>query len=891
MNSDDFTASQQDALRIAHSLADMGAPVFAAYRDSSKPGAFLYPNGWQHTRPGQTSHNWINRWRPGMALCMVTGVLFDVLDFDPQNGGDAAVLPSEVLSVRTYGAQRTPSTGAHWLIARTHLAKGVPAKGIDLQAGDDAGEGRGFVFIAPTVRPAKFGPNKGEDVEYRWEVEPFASVTLHGARGMDPGLDALIDLCQAKRATRTLRVVGREVAHPNIDVPLPDLDPDDAFEPAADWTEDEAEKIIRGQLDAVRHALPGAINSTLGGAARVLGRFVAGGFLNEEGSTIVLLDAVETGGQHSDSWNAANGLKWTAASVIATGLARGGEEPWTVASATSDQDSYSTTAKGEGVSADTAGLTPEQGSTTPTKGGGVPQLLIESPASMAYWLQQELGRGRLSGFFARQGALVHTPRVDEIGYVPAKGEADDNGPAEIRPATPDTLAAKLQFLYACYKTIKDKETKEEREVPAMFPAAAAKAVVNAPEALSGLRTLRGVTHTPMVRPDGSILDVAGYDAATGYLFLPGQGVKVPAVPAEPAMDDVVKAKVLLHGMIEGFPFGTDDDRANYLGMLLTPLLRQVAPPPYKMFGIGAHQPGSGKSLLAEIAAHVHGAVWRSEVPEDEPEWRKATVSLLSTTSAPVIVLDNVTGILKSSTLAGLLTQAGESQDRALGSNDRMITYTNDRVWVVTGNNLSLSGDLVRRTITVLIDPNMANPETRTDFAIQDLPRWVREHRNEILWSLLVLIRAWVAAGMPLEDRKQSDGFTHWQKVVGGILATAGIPGAFDAQSGQRAAAGGDDDGLARVLDHLRDRFGDKSWSVAEALAPTDNGAFVFEQRDWLPLPVLDKLSRSEAAGRISFGWWLRNRLGRWVVTEDGRPLVIREAGMEKKVARWAIESR
>lgn len=879
MNSDDFTASRQDALRIAHSLADMGAPVFAAYRDSSKPGAFLYPNGWQHTKPGQTSHNWINRWRPGMALCMVTGVLFDVLDFDPQNGGDLASLPGDVARIRAYGTQSTPSTGEHWLIARTHLAKGIPAKGIDLQAGDDAGEGRGFVFIAPTVRPAKFGPRAGEDVEYRWRMEPVPDVMIYG-RGIDPGLDALIDLCQAKKVPR--RVLAPIGDRAILDATIP-LDPDDPFEPATDWTQDEADKILHAQLDAVTCMRAGQVNSTLGGAARVFGRFVAGGYLSEERATEMISAAVNVNSVHSDSWNAANGLKWTAASVIATGLARGGEEPWTVATDTvpvAPKTESTVTGLTSGRDLDRAGAT----TSTVT-----PKLLIESPAFMTYWLQQELGRGRLSGFFIRQGALVHTPRVDEIGYVPARSEADDNGPAEIRAATPDTLAAKLQFLYACYKTIKDKETKEERETPAMFPAAAAKAVVNAPEALSGLRTLRGVTHTPMVRPDGSVLDVAGYDAATGYLFLPGQGVKVKPVPAEPNTHDVAQAKVLLADMIEGFPFGTDDDQANYLGMLLTPLLRQVAPPPYKMFGIGAHQPGSGKSLLAEIAAHVHGAVWRSEVPEDEPEWRKATVSLLSTTSAPVIVLDNVTGILKSSTLAGLLTQAGESQDRALGSNDRMITYTNDRVWVVTGNNLSLSGDLVRRTITVLIDPNMANPETRTDFAIQDLPRWVREHRNEILWSLLVLIRAWVAAGMPLEDRKQSDGFTHWQKVVGGILTTVGIPGAFDAQSGQRAAAGGDDEGLATLLETLAARFGDREWTGAEALAPEDNGAFMIESRDWLPGVVLEKLARSEPSGRKAFGWWLRNRIGRWVPGSEGGALVLRHAGTRKNVALWQIE--
>jgi hypothetical protein len=60
-------------------------------------------------------------------------------------------------------------------------------------------------------------------------------------------------------------------------------------------------------------------------------------------------------------------------------------------------------------------------------------------------------------------------------------------------------------------------------------------------------------------------------------------------------------------------------------------------------------------------------------------------------------------------------------------------------------------------------------------------------------------------------------------------------------------------------------------------------------REWLPSVVLDKLGRSEAAGRKSFGYWLRNRLGRWVTDADGRSLVIREQGKTKLGMSWRIE--
>jgi hypothetical protein len=255
----------------------------------------------------------------------------------------------------------------------------------------------------------------------------------------------------------------------------------------------------------------------------------------------------------------------------------------------------------------------------------------------------------------------------------------------------------------------------------------------------------------------------------------------------------------------------------------------------------------------------------------------------------VVHVDNITGVLKSSVLAGLLTADGVLQERELGAS-RMLSYTNDRVWVVTGNNLSLGGDLVRRTVLIEIDPNMANPEER-QFAIADLKGWVREHRNELLWSLLVLVRHWVAQGSMPAARQQSDSYAAWESVVGGILAAAGIPGAFDAKSGQKAATGGDDEATASVLEHLWSKLGDRTWVVAKALEPDSSDGWVaaVENLDWLPSSVLDKLARSVPAGRKTFGYWLSNRIGRWVVGSDGHAYVIRRLGKTKHGQEWQIE--
>lgn len=851
----ELTPSQEVGLQVARTMVEAGIPVFSAARNNGKGHEFLLPKAWQDTKP---AHSWIDRWRPGMALCAVMGVVADGLDTDPRNGGieSRAELVAEGHWPRVYGVVETPSGGTHEYISRTFLAKGELVPGVDLQAGQEDGNGRGFLYLPPTERIAKAGARAGEMVEYAWKTPLDVDwLTDWGPEG-DGTTEGIRRLMIGKRARRT--------------VPVSTAEDDDPFDTAHNaWDAHSARKAIEVQLQAVRQAKDGTVNSTLGGAARFLGRFV-GSLLNEEQAAEMLMAALRDGGVHSDRWNLENGRDWTAATVIQAGLTNGQAERWEV----------------------TITPTPssEPGASEPIRPGqSVPDLCITSPADMTYWLQSAMGTGSLSGYFLRSGQVVHTPRVDEAGYVPPPGDHDENGPAQIQAVTASQLTAKIQYAHRCYKIVTNKETKEKHEVPALFPLEASKRAVDAPEAMVMLRGLRGVTHTPMVRSDGSVLALPGYDPASGYLFLPGPGVRAIPVPDSPSQEDVAKAVGLLDEMVAGFPWETKDDKANYYGMLLTPLLRMMAPPSYKGFFIGAHQPGSGKTLLADIARILHGGIFRSEMPMDEPEIKKMTTSMLATTSAPIIHIDNVTGVLRSSQLAGLLTASGEIQERELGSS-RNLTFVNDRVWVLTGNNPSLGGDMVRRTITIMIDPNMANPETR-EFAIKDLPAWVKERRNELLNALMVMIRYWVAGGARKAERQQSDSFATWEATVAGILSACGIPGEFDQQSGQRAAAGGDDDGLAALLTHIREAYGAEPWTVTQLLQ-AEPEEFRADAREWLPSPILDKLARSEAGGKKSLGRWIMNRIGRWVTTDEGAPLVLRSAGKDRnKVALWKVEAK
>lgn len=526
---------------------------------------------------------------------------------------------------------------------------------------------------------------------------------------------------------------------------------------------------------------------------------------------------------------------------------------------------------------------------------GRPPLQITSTAESVEWLRDNIGTGLLAGMFHRGGEIVYCPRIGEEGYRPLTDrDRDDDGPAQVRPMSASRIASYIQLLYWCYKLVKT-ESGKMIPVVAMFPTGAACPALDVPGEQHHLRRLRGVTHSPLPRADGTILDAPGYDQQAKLLYLPDPDLTVEPVPAEPTGAQVADALKLLRYMVQDFKFLTVHDEANYLGLLLTPLLRELAPPPYKLAAIGAPQPGSGKSLLAAILRVIHGGVFRSEVPPDDAEMRKVITTILDVTTGPVVQLDNVSGVLRSSVLSGMLTSA-TWEDRRLGSNSH-IRGRNDRLWVLTGNNVTLGGDLVRRTCWVTIDPGCPDPHLRSNFAIGNLEQWALDHRGELIHALLVLIRNWVLHAKPTTPRG-SDSYAGWIETVAGILTTAGHPGVFDHHGAARQTVGSDDSEWREFLEAVYCEFGESVWTVKkllEKLLPrqeiNEHGRRVESPSpipmDALPAELAEKAARSPAGIGKSLGRWLNNRDGRW-----SGDLTVRRTGMDShtKAAIWKIQT-
>jgi hypothetical protein len=79
----------------------------------------------------------------------------------------------------------------------------------------------------------------------------------------------------------------------------------------------------------------------------------------------------------------------------------------------------------------------------------------------------------------------------------------------------------------------------------------------------------------------------------------------------------------------------------------------------------------------------------------------------------------------------------------------------------------------RRVFWVRQDPQIANPENRSNFQHPNLEEWVLHHRISLIQACLILIRAWFTAGQPKADLHRGS-FYAWAQTVGGILENAGI---------------------------------------------------------------------------------------------------------------------
>jgi DNA polymerase I len=287
-----------------------------------------------------------------------------------------------------------------------------------------------------------------------------------------------------------------------------------------------------------------------------------------------------------------------------------------------------------------------------------------------------------------------------------------------------------------------------------------------------LPALQGIVRAPVFGADGTLHQRPGYNPAT-KLYQTGT---IQLRDITPTPGNIAQAKELLLKTWWGdFPFRDDASKAHALAVVITSFVREMIEGPIPLTVYDSPTPGTGKGLLADICAMPATGypLPTMTAGRDPDEWRKRITAALIRGGA-FIGIDNITGPLDSGDLASALTQP-IWEDRVLGLS-RMVTIPIRTIWLATGNNITPSEEIARRSVWIRLDAEVEKPWEREGFTIEKLRAWTLEHRAELVTAVITLVQAWIEQRKPAFTTRRKGSYEAWAEVVGGILEVAGIPG-------------------------------------------------------------------------------------------------------------------
>lgn len=380
----------------------------------------------------------------------------------------------------------------------------------------------------------------------------------------------------------------------------------------------------------------------------------------------------------------------------------------------------------------------------------------------------ERKRERLK-LYQRGGLLVHVVR-EEIDTQAAGGVALPAGSVRIKPLPIGQLP--LRVADACQLMSEREKDGEIERIAAPPPRWLIDGIFTRGDYGRDVRRLEAIITAPTLRADGTILQAAGFDDATGLLHIPGDSF--PAVPDKPTREEASRAAAELLEVVRDFEFVHEADKSAWLAFVLSMIGRQAIAGCVPLFGITATTRGSGKSLLADSASLIAFGRPAARKPfsgEDDEQRKAITATALE--ALPAVLLDNVDRVLGGASLDAALT-AQTWSDRVLGSSRTTGDLPLRTVWSATGNNLRFGSDLARRVLPIRLAATVENPEERTDFAHADLLGWVRENRPRLAVAALTILRAYFVAGSPQQQGGAWGSFDAWSALIRGSLVWAGL---------------------------------------------------------------------------------------------------------------------
>jgi len=422
--------------------------------------------------------------------------------------------------------------------------------------------------------------------------------------------------------------------------------------------------------------------------------------------------------------------------------------------------------------------------------------------------------------------------------------------------------------------------------------------------------LRGLVTTPTFVKGGGLLTKPGYDWASKLYYKPDITLSIPTVSSVPTEEEVYKAKALLiEEILADFPLGALTRPeivehalngegvaavTNMMALILLPFMRDMIDGPTPGHLLVKPAPGTGASLITDVFSVIAtGAVTPAlAMPGNKEEMSKTLTSVLQN-GQNIVFFDNINHSVDSGELASAMTTP-TYQARILGKS-QTIEVDVRCAWVFTGNNVTLSNELIRRLIMIDLDSRLANPEMRTGFRHTDIRGWAMEHRGELVWACLTIIQNWVAQGMKMNTETILASFENWSGMMGGILNAAGLGGFMGNREALReGSSDGDSDDFEILLELWWDSVGTKPIyvkGVSKDNNTKEDGLIELAVTEDLSLPVRkERNAEGETVfGSRGFGTYMTTFRNRVYALEDGQQVrVTRDNNRTKRGYQWRL---
>lgn len=365
------------------------------------------------------------------------------------------------------------------------------------------------------------------------------------------------------------------------------------------------------------------------------------------------------------------------------------------------------------------------------------------------------------------------PRFFQRNWSVTEVRPKDDGSAAIVDFDKDGFRGVLARNMLWIKTVPGRSKGEPaRDVPTFPPKDVVSDMLAKPP--SEIPIIHGVTYVPVFSRSGSLITAEGYHPDT-KLFYAGNDLKIQDIPRQPSDKDIEAARrFFLDELYYDFPFSDDASRANTMAATLLPFVRPMINSPTPLHLFDAPTSGTGKTLLATLIGELSTGRPIATISggKNDEEWDKRILSLLRIGS-PVILFDNLEHGINFPSLNNAVTSTMFSA-RILGRSE-IVEFPNLATWLLTGNNVDVSGDVLRRICWIRLDAKSENPTARQQFKRGNIKAFLHHNRAHFIWAALVLVQNWIAAGCP-PGKERMGSFESWSSVMGGILELAGIPG-------------------------------------------------------------------------------------------------------------------